>query len=403
MKKIATTLLIIVTTCLFMIFYIANVVETEIKNAFNAPHHPDFSLQLLTYKRNFWSASASSKLTVNVDAQTRLIFNIDSAISHLPYKATITNVISLDNAQLATSAKAYFGRDDWISSQESIDLFSQLTGKLVIAAGNHKSDSEYLSTKPVSIHYEMDLDSLRGNFQITWEGGEGHTNGIAILLRSLQFDSSVGERSPSSEYDYNLIVEKIEFEQKKNHSLLENILLRGVNQRNNEQKTIDTINELRIGSYRWNKDKHHTFTNNNLKLAVNGLYQPAFEILNTGSNDSGEVETALIELVFHGAQLTLSQLNSQTPWGEVDGDLDLTLEQGAALVDILTNPYILFDYISGDARLVLPVSLLQEPLLTEPLQIGVMAGFLEQNEQTLNLETSFHQGELIVNGRVIPL
>ena len=59
--------------------------------------------------------------------------------------------------------------------------------------------------------------------------------------------------------------------------------------------------------------------------------------------------------------------------------------------------------MSGDARVVLPLRLLDEPAISEPLQLGIIAGFLEQNEQTLNLQTSFKQGELTVNGRVIPL
>ena len=67
------------------------------------------------------------------------------------------------------------------------------------------------------------------------------------------------------------------------------------------------------------------------------------------------------------------------------------------------NQYTLFDYMSGNASLVLPLSLLDEPAVAESLQMGLMTGFLEKNEQTLNLQTSFQQGELTVNGRVIPL
>jgi len=109
------------------------------------------------------------------------------------------------------------------------------------------------------------------------------------------------------------------------------------------------------------------------------------------------------ELVHHGAQLTLSQLTSQTPWGEVDGNLDLTLDKGASLTNIMINPYILFDHISGDASLVLPLGLLEEPEIAEPLKVGLASGLLVRGEQTINLQTSFQQGELKVNGKVIPL
>ena len=64
---------------------------------------------------------------------------------------------------------------------------------------------------------------------------------------------------------------------------------------------------------------------------------------------------------------------------------------------------MLLDYIAGNAHLSLPVALLDEAKFGESLSMAVMTGFLKQQEQKLILDTQFEQGELTVNGRVIPL
>ncbi|WP_413700654.1 DUF945 family protein [Psychromonas sp. KJ10-10] len=206
-----------------------------------------------------------------------------------------------------------------------------------------------------------------------------------------------------SDYDYQLKINAIDVKETNRHSLVEGIKLIGHSQQGEKAETLDTLNDLTIDSYQVDNGEIQRFTNNHIKLALTGLYQPAFELINAGSNDAQIIQQALIELVGYGAQLSLSTLRSQTPWGEVDGQLDLVLDKGAPLVNIIMNPYVLFDYMSGDARLILPISLLEEPLVADPLQLGVMTGFLEVKEETLNLQTSFQQGELTVNGRIVPL
>jgi len=388
---------------LSMTFFVANMAEKEIKAAFYKHDSSDFSVQLINYQRHFFSATATSDVEIVVDSETTIKLNIISTIYHYPHQAVIENNIRLEDEVLSKRAETYFGTPNWLTSKEEIDIFSRLTGVLTLSSGQYNSEFETLSTEPLLFSYQIDLKEMEGHIQLDWAGISGTTDGTYIDLSALQFFSDIGKLANASDDDYQLSIEKIVMRQGSRHSILQGLTLKGHSKAGKTEKTIDTRNELLLESYQFNHQEKQTFNNSRIKFSLTGLYQPAFDLLNNGSDNHQEVESALVELIHNGAQLTLSQLNSQTPWGEVDGKFDITLAKGASLVDIMTNPYILFDYMSGDASLVLPTNLLTEPTLTEPLQMGLMTGFLLQKEETLNLETSFHQGELIVNGRVIPL
>lgn len=383
--------------------FVANTAEKEIKKVFTENQTVEFSAELLSYQRHFFSATAISEVSIQVDSENTISFKMTSAIRHYPHQAIINNTIQVIDPSLRKRAESYFGTAHWISSEERINLFSQLTGQLTIAAGQYKSEYETLTTHPVVLNYDIDLQEKNGDFNLYWEGLEVTSYESAMNLKSLQLSSHIGQLAKRSDYDYQLNIEEISVKQENGHSLMTGLSLKGSSQQGKDEQTFDTSNELILSTYIINKNELQTFKNNRIKLVLTGLYQPAFELLSSGVDNTQEVEEALIELVNNGAQITLSQLASQTPWGEVEGKLDLTLDKGASLADIIVNPYTLFDYTSGNLSLILPVNLLDEPSLAELLQLGLVTGFLEQKSQTLNLQTSFQQGELIVNGRVIPL
>tara|TARA_R110001583_G_scaffold7720_5_gene37897 strand:- start:3688 stop:4899 length:1212 start_codon:yes stop_codon:yes gene_type:complete len=403
MKKLSFSLLLFSAACLSMIYFVANLAEKEIKAALSDIQNADFSTQLLSYERGFFSATAITEAQINTDQDAPLTFKIITTIHHYPYQAVLNNHIELTDTTMAQKAASYFGRADWITSVETINLLSQLTGQLTVIAGKYESESESMQSKPLVLDYQVDLKNKKADLVLNWAGLVGTTYGTSLRLNGLTLTSHIASLSIQDDYDYQIAIETLEVQQENTQSLIEGIQLTGNSQQGQKVDTLDTLNDLSINSYQIKNETIQTFTKNRLKLALTGLYQPAFELINTGSDDPQIIQQALNELVNHGAQLSLSTLSSQTPWGEIDGELDLVLDKGASLMDIIINPYILFDYISGDARLMLPVTLLDEPLLAESLQMGVMTGFLEVNEETLNLQTSFQKGELTVNGRIVPL
>lgn len=403
MKKLLITLPAIVTIWLSMTFFVANIAEQQIKSLLTDNKQTDISIELLSYQRNLFSATVVTMLTIKQDENSSFSLKITSTIHHYPYQATIKNNVVLQDKILAEKAERYFGSPQWIISEEKINLFSTLTGQLTILAGGYTSATASWSTDPVVLDYTLDLQQKSGDFNLNWAGLEGAIATKTISLQSLQLSSHFSQLSTLQDYNYLLKIAKVVFQQNNEQSLLEGISLQGHSQQGKQKQTIDTSNEILIKTYQTNTDLEEVFTDSQIKLLLTGLHQPALQLLNEGASNTQEIESALTKLVNHGAQLTLSQLSSQTPWGEVGGSLYLTLDKGASLTDIIINPYILFDYMSGDASLVLPLSLLEEPDIAESLQMGLMSGLLVRDEQTLNLKSSFQQGELKVNGRVIPL
>ena len=396
-------LLALVVSYFSMTFWVANIAETEIKKILSESQSAEFSVELIRYDRNFFTATVITEINFLKDKKSIIPLKITTIINHYPHQAVLNNYIEITDQVMAKKTESYFGTAQWITSTETINLFSQLTGKLRIVAGQYENESEAITSEAFALDYKIDLKDNHANFNVDWPGLNAITYGTIIKLDSLQFNSYMGELSSQNDYDYQLKIKTIEVEQNDSLSLIEGVILKGNSQQGATPQTFDTTNELMISTYQLKNEAVQTFTDSHLKLTVTGLYQPAFELLDTQSNDNQQAISALVELVNHGARLRLSQLNSQTPWGEVDGTLDLVLDKGSPLMEIIANPYILFDYMSGNANLVLPLSLLNEPLVEKQLRMGLMSGFLEKKEQTLNLQTSFQLGELTVNGQVIPL
>lgn len=405
MRKLLITVVTLATIWLSMTYFVASLAEKEIKNLLVESAQEKVSIELLSYQRHFFSAQAITKVTFkgDVEGDDDFSLQITSRIHHYPYQAIIKNSIIFARESLTEKAHRYFSTSQWITSEEKINLFSQLTGRLKIVAGRYESETESLSTEPLLLDYNIDLKNKKGDLTLHWAGVTARTLSHYVDLQSLQLTSHFEKLVKQGDYDYLLKIEKIAYQQDQHRSVLEGFDLQGSSLQNDKNSTIDSHNELRIKRYQVNADNKQIFTQTHIKLDVTGLYQPAFKLLNSGAGNAQEIEEALISLVDHGAKLKIFKLSSQTPWGEMKVKLDLILDEGTPLTGILINPYILFDYMSGNANFLLPVSLLDEPLFSKPIQMGVMSGFLQQNAQTLNLQASFQQGELIVNGRVIPL
>lgn len=403
MKKLSIALVILAVIYLSMTFFIANIAEKEIKAAFNEQQRSDLRFELIEYQRHFFTANAISRMDVSIEGEDDITLNIVSSISHYPHQAVINSTMQFVDEQLAAKAKRYFGTENWLVSQEQIDIRGQLNGLMTIAEGRYESELESLMTEPVFVSYEMDLNDKTGSVQLDWAGLKAVSEDFSAQVEAVQLVSEVHSPQKTSDFSYLLKVATLSLQEQESLSLVQGLSLKGNSELHEELGTVDTMNELDIELYQVDNDEQQLFSNNRLKFSLAGLSQPAFESLNSGTSDELQLAVALNDLIYHGARLTLSQLSSKTPWGEVEGAFDLTLQRGAALGNIAANPYILFDYMNGYANLALPLALLDEPQFAQLLLMGIDSGFLEQNEQTLNLETSFQQGELVVNGHVLPL
>jgi len=402
MKKLLIGLFIVTLLLLSGIYFVGNRVENETKNLLAKSDQQGISSRLISYERHFLKATVVSEVTVMMEDMP-LVFQIDSSALHYPHKAVITNQIRLLDLDLSKKIETYFASENWISSTEEIDLLGQLTGQLTLLPGSYHNGAEHFTTKALQLDYQVDLHDYSGSVDLNWQGLQAHTSDGNLSVVSAKLRSNFSSASTHNEYDYFAQIAEIAITQEDAQSRLEGVELQGRSGHGKQGATIDTSNEWKVALYEINSGSKRVFTDNQIKLDIEGLSTPALNMLSATSEDPKQVEKALSALLVAGAKLTLSKLSSKTPWGEVTGYFSVTLQPGALLTEVVANPFALLDYVTGNAHLLLPVGLLEESQLSEDLQMGLVTGFLKREGQTLSFETQFEQGELTVNGKVIPL
>jgi|GEM_PF-2320259 len=403
MKKLLISLFIITVLLLSAIYFVGSRVENETKNILAKDTQQGLTSRLISYERHFLTATAISEVTVMIEDEAAIVLQINSSVVHYPHKAVISNQISLPDPELSKKIQTYFASENWISSTEEINLFGQLTGQLKLLPGSYHKDNEQFATKALQLDYQVDLQDYSGSADLNWQGLQASTNEGDFSVASVKLRSNFSSLSAHNEYDYFAQIANIVIAREGAQSLLQGLELQGSSRYGEQPDTIDTSNEWKVAFYQNGSDSKQVFTDNQVKLDIEGLYSPALHLLSTASKGSEQVEKALSALLAHGAKLTLTKLNSQTPWGKVTGYFSVTLQPGALFTEIVFNPFALLDYVSGNANLLLPAALLKEPRLSDSLKMGISTGFLKREAQTLIFETQFEQGELTVNGRVIPL
>ena len=402
MKKLLSSLFVISALLLSGIYLVGKMTESEIQKIFAKGEQQAFSSKLLSYDRQFLKATAVSQISLMLEGDKPVVFRVKSTIRHYPYKASITNQIRLLDPTLAEKVQGYFGTENWISSTEEISLLGKLTGQLHLLPGSYNNAGEQIATKALQLDYQVNMQDYSGTFNLNWHGLDAQTRDGNLSVEAVRLNSDFASLPVANEYNYFAEIARVVIRQKNRQSQLQGVELQGSSRSGKQAATLDSSHEWKVATYRIDDGIENVFTDNHLKLDLKGLSAPALALLSRASGEQ-QLAKALAELVAHGAQLSLTELTSQTPWGEVNGEIDLTLQQGARLSEIMENPFMLIDYGSGRASLFLPESLLQLPELSDLLEIGLHSGFLKRQAQTLSLETQFGQGELTINGRVIPL
>mgnify|MGYP001235219384 CR=1 FL=1 len=402
MKKLLSSLFVISALLLSGIYLVGERTENEIQKMFAKSEQQGVSTELFSYDKQFLKATVISQVTL-VEGEKPVVFTVTSAIQHYPHKAVINNQIRLLDPELAGKAQDYFASENWISSCEEISLQGNLTGQLQLLPGRYSNAQELFATKALYLDYQFDLQDHSGAVNLSWHGLDVWTNYTYFSVESVKFIADFAALPIGSGYDYFADIAEMVIRQKNTQVQLQGIELLGSSRFGEQTDTLDSSHEWKVAAYQIDNDVEKVFTDNSLKLDLKGLYSPALMLLSHSGDDQQQIAKALTELIAHGGQLSLTELTSQTPWGKVYGALDIMLQQGARLPEIVDNPFMLLDYISGNANLLLPEALLQLPALSELLQVGLQSGFLKRQKQILSLDTQFEQGELTVNGRVIPL
>jgi len=413
MKKLLSVITIIVITLLVLVRYVGNLAEQETRKALAdeaLQNNPDLAIKLLSYDRSFFGAVAKTEITLNAHGQKPIVILSSSVVSHLPYKAVVVTELEIKDKKIAKNVSAYFGRDDWFSSREEVNLFGQVSGELSIVAGEYKSSTETLKTSPLAISYKLNINDMAGEAQLIWEDIDVTIESENTVMKSLALNMTFekqGAEAQSQDYKY-----AYELTAKRVHSqmvgvstpttayLIEGISIKGSSEMAEQAHRMNSYNDLSVANYQLGNDKSLVFKNNHLKFDLLGTYEP---IISDLSSSSGRTAESLGQIFNKGLHLSQASFSSETPWGKVGANMDINLEAGADLPHVANNVFMLFDYTSGTAHFSVPKILLKLPLFAGYLQEWVQQGMIIQAEDQLILDLKFEQGELLINGTEYPL
>lgn len=402
MKKVVISIFLLFSSLLGSTYFVGEMVQSELNKQVVKLQNQQIKIQLISYQKSFLTAKAQLKLILPLANKVPLQLLIDLDISHYPHKAKATNHITLLNNKRADTLTQFFKSNDWLFSSEEISLVGNITGEIKIMRGSFKNEIESLNTTPLSLTYQYSLSEHSGAFEFNWAGFNGAADEEIFDIKNIAINAAFSKINSTGlfNYQYQAQLEQFEFKRKAQHLMLKNIWLAGKSKIGKKQLTVNTQSNWKVKEF---QNGEQIFTGNHIKLLLSDINLAALNELKSSIENPHFIQQQLSNVLILGAKIDLQTIRSDTPWGEVTGKLNMDIQRGAMLADVLHSPLSLIDYSNGELSLSLPQNLQQQADVGSFIKMGVMSGVLKPQQQQLTLQSSLDRGELIVNGQVIPM
>ena len=411
MKKRVSLFIFFLIIVLIAVYFVGKITEQKTREIIAKYSSDDMQISIVNYEKHFFSADVTTQLTFKNGPSSDITIQVISEITHYPYKAVSLNHLSFLDKQLNDNFTSYFSTDNWFISKEEFTLWGTLEGTLTLPAGHYEENGEIVSSEAINIHYDIDLKNNNGSMNLDWPAITVKTETENIQLEKLLFSSTFSNFDMSKmgsnwQSVYDLKIAKLTQTSpasKRLSSLYEDISLSGGSENNGKKERVNTTSALKIKRYQQGEDEKMQFLNNEFAIEIKDLYQPA--LINTSDNAifSQQTESVVAALINHGFNFSIPKLHSQTPWGDIDGEFNMVLNEGGTLIELLNNPYLLLDYGEGELNLSVPKIFLNFPRFGGLLVSLLNSGFLVAEDEKLILDGTYKSGELIINNEFIPL
>jgi uncharacterized protein YdgA (DUF945 family) len=403
MKK--TILMIILSCCCLLlggVYFVGEKVKDELHQQIAQLDNAELHVELLSYKKAFFTAKADINMTVFAEGNPPLRVTVHSDILHLPYKAQVSSIFSLVDKKVEAKINHYFQTSQWLTSQMDINILGDINGEFILAKGGLSNGHEIITTNPVFLTYHYNIEKNLGSLAIDWSGLTGQIKNERFVAEGLSFNTRFSNIVGSQlfNYQYQLQLNQFDFFRSLQHLSLKEIVLQGKNTVAEDRLTVDTESDLKINEVH---NGQQLFRQNQVVLLLSKLNLDALYQFKASLNAQGFNPSALSHLVSLGVHVDLQKLYSETPWGKVNGQLLADIQKGLSGRDILENPLSLIDYTEGKLAVNLPQALIEQPDLSGFIQMGVNSGILQPQGKQLSLESTLDRGELTINGNVIPM
>ncbi|KPU82810.1 hypothetical protein JI57_03380 [Psychromonas sp. PRT-SC03] len=402
MKKGLMAIFVVVALLLSGTYFMGEKVYKETHQFFSQQNENGISYHIINYEKGFFESNLESTVTLQVDSGASVTFVINTLIKNYPYKATLDSQIKFKSTSLNKKAEQYFSTSQWFSSEMQVSLLGRLSGDFGVVAGAYKNAQETLSNEALNLHYSLNLKDKSGMFAMDVANFKVANQLINVDVTNFSLSSHFNALSIRAPSEYAVNVQDVRVKINNGNIHIKDITFKGDSTSSKSGDKINSNNQLDMAYYQFGTDKN-IYTDSEIQLNFSDIDADTLDKLNQATENSAIIEGLLIQLVQKGFNVDLKSLKSTTPWGNIAGSMHISVQKGAPLRNILTNPFVLLDYVDGNAHLNISEVFLKEPSFAFVLQLALSSQLLQKQDKQLKLEAQLKKGELVVNGKQFPL
>ena len=427
MKKLFIVIAFIVVAALVAPKFIGGVVETEYQNALDKmSENPSIVVNSTIYTRGWFSGKVTTDMSILLHDKEiddiKLI--IEDNLSFGPVIFTDDGVkFALSYSQANINFKELL-LDEEIANfiQDKIHLTGLMTFSkdmvttVVIDEISEEVDGNKILSSQAVGQFTLE-DEKRAYGEFNWGGLtiNGNEENVSVGATKFSFDQTViagnyYQGNAISTGDFNFVISSVDVNDATGNSVLEmsNLVVGAI------ASVHDDLMKIGV-NYGADEVKSAGQQFKNAKLAVEfdkldiDAIQEVNTLLATLSVDGDDMFNAqnmeklsplVTKLLANDPVLAIKDLSVETPEGKIDSAMNMTIDNNVFDVN---NIMSIMAALVADANGKAPMAFFTRLGLAPMVDMYVEQGLLLKNEQELSFKASFAQGQLQVNGQVIPL
>lgn len=427
MKKIFIAIILIIVAGLIAPKFIGGVVKTEYKSAFDKLNeNPAITINSSTFTQNWFNGKSVTEMTIILESQEidDITIIVEENLSFGPVIFTDEGVKFALNYSEADINFKELVIDEEVSEfiNDKLHLSSLLTysknvvAKIVIDEVSKEVDgNNVVSAKAIGNFMVENNKRFSGDFN--WAGLTATTMDESFTISEVKF--SVDQTLIAGDFYQGNAISTGDF----------NFSITSINNQDATGKEVMTLNNLLISAVstvtndlmKINMNYHadklvsagQQLQNANLDIVFNGLNINVMQEVNalmTAISGEGEAMfkpenmvkiSALIEkLLADDPVIEIKDFSVQTPEGKIESAMQVSVDKklfdGANMMSIMAA-------VQANANGKAPMPFFAKLGLAPMVDMYVEQGFIIKAEQELSFKVNFAQGQLQINGNVIPL
>ena len=427
MKKLLITIALLIIVSLIAPKLVGGVVETEHQSAINKLNkNPAIIINSTTFTRDWFAGKAATEMTILLqDSDIEdITITIEENLSFGPVMFTDEGLqLALSHSQaninfmgLIIDEEIETFINDKIHLNGLLTFSKDIVATVVIDEISKDIDGNKISSARAQAHFTLENDNrVFGEFH--WAGLTATTNNESFIIDDVKLsldqtliagDYYQGSAISTGDFDFSMAAVQSKDALGKEVFTLDNLLISAISTvTNNLMKVEMSYSAEKLSSEGQRLEKA------NLDIILHRLNVEVLQEANTVmtelsaneqemfSAQSMEKLSALtVKLLADDPIVEVKNLSVGTPEGKIESALQVSVDK--KLFDA-NNLMSIMAALKADAQGSAPMPFFDKLGLTSMIDMYVQEGFIMKKDDELSVKVNFAQGQLNVNGNVIPL